>query len=221
MTERERELIERLKQFDPALLDVAPKTEKDLMAMYTKHSDILYAYLRETVNLLSIPLTNELRAFFGHIAAYRTANLKQSKRELNKAYGHFRRFTIDALKILCDENDRCFVQILKQEYTYDFRSVSKDYLEQFSQKYFQARRLYLDTQVQERVGSDYEVHNLIELYYRAVWAYIDLRIYYQKYKQQVVKIKFWISVRKRAKVIMMAVGIISSLCGLIVYLVPF
>lgn len=215
MTDREIELIEQLKQFDPVLLDVAPRTERDLMVMYVQHSNILYSYLRETVNQLLIPLTNELRAFLGHIATYRTLNPTQSKRELDKAYGHFRRFTIDALKILCDENDKCFLQILKKEYTYDFRSVSKDYLEQFSRRYFQARRLYLEAQVRERVGSDYKVHNLIELYYKAARAYIDLRQYYHSYAPQVRKIKFRMSVRKCVKWAMVLVGIISSLCGLI------
>lgn len=209
----EKELI-LINEYDPKLLDKAPTTEKDFMTMYSKHSDNLYLYLQETINPFILPLSNELRAMLGHIATYRIANSDVTKRELDKAYGHFRRFNIDALKILCDEFDRSLSGELKKQYTYDYRDICVDYLNKYSSLYFKAKNLYLEAQKEERVGSDYEVHNLIELYHNAAKEYIQLKRYYQKYKPDIMRIRRRVAVKRVISGVMVAIGIIASIVSL-------
>lgn len=210
----EKELF-LINEYDPELLDKAPITEKDLMTMYSKHSDNLYLYLQETINPFILPLSNELRAMLGHIATYRVANHDATKRDLDKAYGHFRRFNIDALKILCDEFDRSLSGELKKQYTYDYRDICSDYLDKYSSLYFKAKNLYLNAQMEERVGSDYEVHNLIELYYNAAKEYIQLKRYYQQYKPDVMRIRRHVVLKRVISGFMVAIGIIGSIVGLL------
>lgn len=212
MSDKESVLV---KQFDPELLDKAPNSEKDLMAMYNKHSDVLYLYLQETVNPFLLPLSNELRAMLGHIAIYRVANPDASKRELDKAYGHFRRFSIDALKILCDEFDRSLSRELKNQYTYDYREFCVDYLKEYSSRYFKAKNLYLKAQREERVGSDYKVHNLIGLYYDAAKEYIQLKCYYQQYKPDILRVKRNVIINRIVFGFIAAFGIVVSVIGLL------
>lgn len=210
--EKERFLIDG---YDSDLLDKAPSTEKELMSMYVNNSDVLYLYLQETVNPFLLPLSNELRAMLGHIATYRIANSKETKRELDKAYGHLRRFNVDALKILCDEFDRSLSRELQKQYTYDYRDVCIDYLKEFSAQYFKAKNLYLTAQKEERVGSDYNVHNLIALYHDAAKEYIILKRFYQKYKAKIRKTKNCVFVRRTVCALMTVFGIVVSVIGLI------
>ena len=180
-----------LDKFDPLLLDCAPETEKELVFMYEAHSDILYTYLQHVINPFLKTLCNELRAMLGHLSSYRLDNPHQTKRELDKAYGHFRRFNIDALKILCNEFDRSLSRELEKQYSYDFRSIVKDYLEEYSRRYFWAKNLYLLAQQEERVGSDYQKHNLIQLYHNAAKEYICLKRYYMRWKKQIIRKRRW------------------------------
>ncbi len=209
--EKERFFISK---FDYNLLDQAPSTEKELMRMYADNSDVLYLYLQETVNPFLLPLSNELRALLGHIATYRIANPHGAKRELEKAYGHFRRFNIDALKILCDEFDRSLSRELQKQYTYDYRDVCVDYLKEFSDRYFKAKKLYLTAQMKERVGSDYKAHNLIELYYNAAKEYVGLKRYYQEHKASIESTRKRVIAKRIVCAAMTAFGIVVSFAGL-------
>lgn len=211
MDEKEKFLVN---EFDFNLLDKAPSTEKELLGMYVNNSDVLYLYLQENVNPFLLPLSNELRAMLGHIATYRIANPNETKRELDKAYGHLRRFNIDALKILCDEFDRSLSRELQKQYTYDFRDVCANYLKEFSAQYFRAKHLYLTAQVEERVGSDYNVHNLIELYYDAAKEYIELKCYYQEHKAAISRTRRYVIAKRIVCALMTMFGIVVSFAGL-------
>ena len=202
-----------IEQYNPKLLDQAPNSEIDLMTMYCKHSDILYLYLQETINPFLLPLSNELRAMLGHMVTYRIANPDETKRELDKAYGHFRRFNIDALKILCDEFDKALSDRLKKQYTYDYRDIHAGYLKEYCSRYFNAKKLYLSAQIEERIGSDYGVHNLIQLYHDAAKEYIHLKQYYQQHKSDILSVKRHIIIRRIISGVMIAISIIASIAG--------
>lgn len=84
----EKELF-LINEYDPELLDKAPITEKDLMTMYSKHSDNLYLYLQETINPFILPLSNELRAMLGLIATYRVLTMMQLRETWTKRMDTF------------------------------------------------------------------------------------------------------------------------------------
>ena len=92
-----------LEEYDAEIINTAPKTEKELLGAYQFHADVLYQYVRSTVNHFMHAINNELRALLGHLSEYRVSETSPGKRDLEKAYGHFRRMNLDALKILCDE----------------------------------------------------------------------------------------------------------------------
>ncbi len=211
-TQEQREQF-LLNDFDVNKLDTAPKTEKELLEMYCCDGDALYRYIQGTVNPFLRPLSNELRAMLGHLAAYRMKE-GRNKNELDKAYGHFRRFIIDGLKILCDEFDKALLLQLKKQYKYDFRAIEIDYLKKYSVQYFKAKNFYLCAQKEERVGSDRGAHNLIDLYYHAAKEYIQLKQLYLEKKPIFSRLKRRIIIRNIAFGIMSAFGIIVSLIGL-------
>lgn len=179
-----------LEEFDTNSINNTPKTEQELLVRYAKYTDILYQYIRVTINPFVHPLNNEIRAIYGHLAEYRMSeNTKCTKRDLEKAYGHFRRFNLDALKILCDEFDSSLWKILQKQYRYDYRDSCIDYLKNFGIRYFRAKELYIKAQKAERLGCDSPVHNIIELYYVAAKEYIQLKQYYQKNKKIIHRTK--------------------------------
>lgn len=191
ISEIETDLLEK---YDPEVIDHEPSTLIELMQAYILYTDTLYQYLRIICSTYYDSLNNEIRAILGHLSEYRINNIG-TKIELDKAYGHFRRFNLDALKILCDEFDRSFLIILKKQYKYDYRSSCLNYLNEFAMLYFKARNFYINAQQGESVGSDRGKHNVIASYYKAAKEYILLKRYYEKHKKEVL-ISKWKSIIK-------------------------
>lgn len=178
-----------LTKYDPAIINSQPSTEKELLNIYYFYTDILFQYVRNYTERLVNPITNEIRALFGHLAEYRISDQRSTKIDLEKAYGHLRRINLDLMKILCDEFDRSFSKIQKSQSHYDLRNMEKDYSLTFGEKYFKAKKLYIYAQQQERLGCDSHTHNVYDLYYQAAKEYIELKRYYQKYKNDIIWIK--------------------------------
>lgn len=118
----------------------------------------------------------------GHIAEYRINN-DGTKNDLEKANGHFRRMTLDILKVICDVFDESLLSNLKKSYKTDFRNINKDYLEEYSEQYFKAKNYYIQAQSDERTGADSNKHNIISKYYLAAKSYIRLKQYKDNNKE--------------------------------------
>lgn len=198
-----------IKSYNPITVNIQPKTERELLNIYYKYTDVLYQYLRYNVDNFMHALNNEIRAMLGHLAEYRISDTGD-KRDLDKAYGHFRRLNLDALKILCDEFDRTLSKKLKQQYKYDYRNTCADYLKEFGERYIKAKNLYIKAQEDERVGCDSHTHNIIKLYYDAAKEYILLKQYYDSKKKVIQKAKREIIIKRFIMGILTVIGIVSS-----------
>ena len=194
-----------LQDFDASLLETPPRTENELLSIYCKNSDVLYMYLQESVTRYLDPLSNEIRAMLGHLASYRISNC--TKRELNKAFGHLRRFTLDGLKILCDEFDKGLSLELLVQTKYDLRNIEQNYPCNFAELLLDARKAYLDAQTEESVGSDLGVHKQIEHYYIAAKKYVEAKLYYQQHKKSITRVIIWTWVKRCAVAAMALFGI--------------
>ena len=178
-----------LEDFDSKLLNEKPFTEKDLYLYYALYSDIIVQYLRLTVSNELRPLANEVRAVLGHLTEQNTDS-HVDQRELEKAYGHMRRLTLDAFKILCDEYDGFFVKTMMKQYHYNFNSVNVGYLQKYSTLYIEANRAYTTAQQFEKTGSDStSKDNIIRLYHIAAKKYIELKQLYFKNKKEINKVR--------------------------------
>lgn len=203
-----------LKEYSAEAVNTTPKTEKELLSAYKMHGDILYQYVRATVNHFVHAISNEIRALLGHLSEYRVSGTSPGKRDLDKAYGHFRRMNLDALKIICDEFDRTLAKTLKRQCKYDYRNAVKDYLLDFGEKYIRARDLYLEAQKEERVGCDSHTHNIIELYYNAAKEYILLKQFYQSNKKKTKKVQRVCIIKKVIVTAFTFLGIAVTAIGL-------
>ena len=205
-----------LHEYDSKFIDKTPKSEQELMKKY-EQSFYLYQYVTARIDRNAVPLNNEIRAMFGHIAEYRTIDESMVKTNLSKAYGHFRRLNIDSFKLICDEFDKSLYQTLIKEYKYDYRNVIKGYLKEFGEMYICARNLYLEAQKMERVGCDSGVHNVIELYHNAAKKYLELKKYYVKHKDQIKNIYVSAIAKKSIQLFITVFGIIVTIVG---YIMP-
>ncbi len=200
-----------LKRFDSAKINKKPKTEQELYQYYAENSDIMVQYLRLTVKNELRPLVNEIRAFFGHLTEQNTEK-KIDKRELEKAYGHFRRLTLDSFKILCDEFDGVLIKIMMKQYHYNFNSVNVKYLKEFSDLYIQAKQAYVKAQQAERTGSDStSSENIIQLYHIACKKYIELKRLYFKNKKAVDRTRMKIKILASATVVSFVFSTVVSI----------
>lgn len=193
-----------LNYFDADKINQKPETVSDLLRYYKDTTDYLYQYLRCVSDKELIFASNELRAALGHIAEYRINN-DGTKNDLEKAYGHFRRMTLDILKVICDVFDESLLRFFKKACKVDFRNVDNEFLKDYSQSYFKAKQLYLSAQSDERTGADSEKHNVIEKYLLAAKEYIKLK----QYKDCHPEIQTTIRSSKLIKIIVIAVGIIG------------
>lgn len=205
-----------LTQFSAVDVDIEPKTEEDLYRLYYNNTDYLYQYLRKTVGGWLFPLSNEVRAILGHLADYRVSDSGREKKNLDKAYGHFRRLTLDAFKILCDEFDKSLSRQLKKQYSFDYRRVCVDYLNHFSEKYISAKKKYLDAQCKENLGSDLGKHNVMELYYDAAKEYIELKQFYQEHKAQILAVQRSVKWRRAVSIVCALFGIVVTILGYLI-----
>lgn len=180
-----------LNKFDSIKTNKKPKTEKELYNYFVKNSDVVIQYLKIVVRNELRPLINEVRALFGHLTEQNTES-KIDKRELEKAYGHFRRLTLDSFKILCDEFDNILTDILMKQYHYNYNSVDVNYLKDFSDLYISAKQAYVKAQQAEKTGSDStSSENVIMLYHEASKKYIKLKRLYFDHRKKInyVRIK--------------------------------
>lgn len=179
-----------LKDFDSNLINQKPQTEKELYQYYAQYTDIMVQYLRLKVTSILRPLTNEVRALFGHLTDQNTEN-KVDHRELEKAYGHFRRLTLDSFKILCDEYDNFLYKKFVSQYRYNFNSVDVNYLKKYSDLYISAKKAYIEAQQAEKTGSDSTgKENVIKLYHTAAKKYIELKRHYCSNKKKINRVKW-------------------------------
>lgn len=178
-----------LNKFPSDKINEQPKTEQDLLSLYCEYSDLLYQYVRCVIKPYLYPLNNEIRAMFGHLAECKISPTSTTKLDLEKAYGHFRRLNLDLFKLICNGFDQTLSKKMKKQYRYDFRNSCSGYLKEYSSRYFEAKRLYINAQEEERLGCDSDKHNVILLYYKAATEYIKLKQYYQENKCMVIKTK--------------------------------
>lgn len=180
-----------LKDFDADAINQKPQTEKELYQYYAQYTDILVQYLRLKVTSILRPLTNEVRALFGHLTDQNTEE-QIDHRELEKAYGHFRRLTLDSFKILCDEYDNFLSQKMASQYRYNFNSVNVNYLKDYSSMYISAKEAYIIAQQAEKTGSDSTgEENVIKLYHTACKKYIELKRHYCNNKKKINRVRRW------------------------------
>ena len=187
-----------LTKFDACAVDTPPSTEAELYQCYCDNTDYLYQYLRKVVGNWLFALSNEIRAMLGHMSDYRVSPGKKREKNLDKAYGHFRRLTLDAFKVLCDEFDKSLSRQMRQQYSYDYRDEYKNYLGDFAQQYVIAKQEYLAAQCLEKLGSDRDEHNIFELYYGAACKYIKLKQFYQQNKACILKVQHKAKFKKYA-----------------------
>lgn len=202
-----------LKNFSPEDVDVEPKTEEELYRCYYNNTDYLYQYLRKTVGGWLFPLSNEVRAIMGHLSDYRVSDSGCDKKNLDKAYGHFRRLTLDAFKILCNEFDESLSRQLKAQYSFDYRKVYVNYLDQFADKYINAKTKYIEAQRKEKLGSDYGKHNVMRLYYDAAKEYIELKQFYLQHKPKIIATQRKAKLKNLLRVAGAVFGILVTVLG--------
>ncbi len=186
LTESQLEVI-ILEEFDADIINKKPESEKELYNYYSENTDIVLQYLRIKVSKVMRPLTNEIRAIFGHLTEQNTET-KIDKRELEKAYGHFRRLTLDAFKILCDTYNEFLYSKMVEQYRYNFNTINVSYLKDYSELYISAKQAYIAAQQSEKTGSDSTSNNnVIKLYLDACKKYIKLKQLYCDNKKMSTK----------------------------------
>lgn len=190
--ERFSELEQRIKTYDASLVNVQAKTVPELYSYFYSNSDAVYQYVRLLIDGNEFAVSNEIRAMLGHLAEGELNCKGVGKHELKNAYGHFRRMNIDVLKMLCDELDKALSWWLQKHYHYDYRKQEEEFLPTFSENYVSAKRKYKKARLLESVGSDSKNNkfNIIELYYQAACAYIDLFALYRR-KHAMIEKKKW------------------------------
>ncbi len=204
-----RELKDLLNTYKPEQINTVPFTEKELYGYYENYTDPLLIFVRKMSDDNVFLLGNEARAMFGHLADYRLNSVE--KKNLQDAYGHFRRLNIDALKVLCNELDKAFITYLKKHYQYDFRNTRRKFLFEYSQKYFVAQKAYLNAQMSEHVGSDRLFGNIILEYYEAAKKYLELFTFLENTRKGLEKVKIAFFIKYSVNFIISVLGIVLSL----------
>lgn len=207
----DKKYIEIFDNYKSAVIEQRPVTEESLYNIYVENTDPILFFAKKLLRRKTVVLDNEVRAMFGHLSEYRLSD-STDRGELQKAYGHFRRLNIDMFKIICDEFDKAFLLWLKKYSHYDYRNIKNDFLESLVQKYLSAHKDYLKAQQEERVGSDYDKHQIVSLYYLAAKQYIDAWELLSKYKKQTAKVKNTRILKVSASSAVTVAGIIWSVC---------
>ena len=234
--EQMNELLNTLREYNYTLLEIEPTNIKCLSEYYVNYSDKIYCKIRNLFGVSLFVIDNEIRAMLGHIFEY-DPNIKDDS-NLQKAYGHFRRFNLDSFKIICDELDAFYNNWLKTHYKYDFRDINKDFMEKFARKYYIAKESYTNAQLREHVGSDRnknakegktgntnneveyvddntakDNHSVLRDYSIASMNYVDMLCYYLEYRPKIEKAKDFAVIKKicffAADIIAIFAGIVS------------
>lgn len=202
-----QELVEK---YNPDIINICPKSADELYGYYRSYTRVLLDCVFEEIKTLPYVLTNEIRAMVGHLSEH-NIKIDLSNYELQKAYGHFRRLNLDAMKILCDELDKGFSDFISKSHKYPYYKVEEGFMASYVKCYFEARKLFLEAQFSEGVGSNYKV-NVYETYFKAVKKYIELQKYYLDNFNEIKKIR-------RKTIIKQTVALAWSLVNIAVSLV--
>lgn len=202
-----QELVEK---YNPDIINICPKSADELYGYYRSYTRVLLDCVFEEIKTLPYVLTNEIRAMVGHLSEH-NIKIDLSNYELQKAYGHFRRLNLDAMKILCDELDKGFSDFISKLHKYPYYKVEEGFMASYVKCYFEARKLFLEAQFSEGVGSNYKV-NVYETYFKAVKKYIELQKYYLDNFNEIKKIR-------RKTIIKQTVALAWSLVNIAVSLV--
>jgi len=160
-----------LNSYMPEKLEVEPTAPHKIYEYYSC-VDGLYIWLKNAYNDDICVLCNEIRAVMGHLSEY-DKSTEDSKKNLGKAYGHFRRLSIDTLKILCNGFDQEFDEWISKHAHYDYRNIDKDYFPEYITLYYKAHKAYIDAQKLENLGSDKD-NNIIKKYHDVAVLYGEL-----------------------------------------------
>lgn len=160
-----------LNKYNPSTLEKTPKNPNEIYQYYTC-VDQMYIWLKNAYEDDLCVLCNEMRAILGHLSEYNIED-EETKNNLGKAYGHFRRLSIDTLKILCNGFDKTFDEWIRKHAYYDYRGIDAEYFPQYVKLYNMAHNAYIDVQKSENLGSD-KNNNIIEKYYTVAKLYYDL-----------------------------------------------
>ena len=121
-----------------------------------------------------------MRAILGHLSEYNPEEDKV-KNNLGKAYGHFRRLSIDTLKILCNGFDKEYDKWIGKHALYDYRGIDNEYFPKYVSLYNKAHAEYIRVQKLENLGSDRdngiikEYRSVAENYYILYQHHMDDR----------------------------------------------
>lgn len=198
-----------LDNFSPDIINEQPFRETELLERYMSYTDPLLTHVRLMTTDNVFVLGNEVRALFGHLADYRL-NPKKRK-NLSDAYGHFRRINLDAFKIICDRLDDFLLRYLETHYHYDYRNVNQKFLSQYTEKYFIAQKAYIESQVNERAGSDRLSGNIIDEYYQAAKLYVELFVYLQNNCSGLETTKWKSRIKIACDMIIVILGVVLSI----------
>lgn len=160
-----------LSAYNPDRLEVTPKKPNEIYQYYIC-VDEMYVWLKNAYEDDLCVLCNEMRAILGHLSEYKIENEPQ-KKNMDKAYGHLRRLSIDTLKTLCDAFDKAFDLWINKHAHYDYRNIDNEYFPQYVKLFNEAHYAYLDAQKVENLGSDRE-NNIIKKYYKVAELYYRL-----------------------------------------------
>ena len=144
--------ISALSTYNPEKLEETPSNPNDIYKYYSC-IDNLYIWLKNAYDDDICVLCNEMRAILGHLSEY-DPYTEKIKSNLGKAYGHFRRLSIDTLKIICNGFDKEFDEWIRKHTSYDYRNIDAEYLPTYIALYYKAHNKYIEAQKSENLGSD-------------------------------------------------------------------
>ena len=181
--------IKALNAYNPNKLEENPQNPSQIYEYYS-YVDELYVWLKKAYSDDICVVCNEMRAILGHLAEYDPSN-ENNKNNLGKAYGHFRRLSIDTLKIICTSFDKEFDVWIRKHAMYDYRGIDADFFPKYVTLYHEAHRAYIDAQKSENLGSDRE-NKIIVKYYNVAKLYGEVykhhvnerRLYIEKITQR-------------------------------------
>ncbi len=190
--------VKAMGKLSPELLEKDPETPEEIYKYYAC-LDELFVWIKNAYNDNLCVLCNEMRAILGHLAEY---DLKDDNiKNLGKAYGHFRRLSIDTFKILCNGFDQVFDEWINKHAIFDYRNVDSDFLPEYVKLFNEAHDSYIDVQKSENLGSD-RGNRIIEKYYDVACNYQKLYQYHNcERRRQIEKCAKWALIRKKIWVI--------------------
>ncbi len=213
VSKEDSKFVEHLKNiiiaYNSKSLEKPPESVDELLRYYTDNFDEMYSETRNILGCSPFVVDNEIRAMLGHIFEYNFQDDQDDN--LDKAYGHFRRLNIDTFKIICDKFDLFYVRWLERHYKYEFRSMDKDFLLGFAEKYYAAKTEYTKAQSKEHVGSDRRHHSILEDYRVAALKYVEMMQFYLIYEEEVKKIKIKTDVKKFVSYVIDAILLIAAI----------